>query len=210
MKKEFSIKVSGLEKQFGSDRLFRNLDMELHAPESLAILGANGSGKSTLLKLLATSLLPGKGQVQYLENGRILKSEEVYKSISFCAPYLEVIEEFNLQEFFEYHFSFKKNLLPVPDIIQLTGLSHTGSKSIEKFSSGMKQRVKLAQAILSDTPVLLLDEPCTNLDEEGIALYYHMMKEFTRDRIVVVASNDEKEYRVCSRQFNLAGYASQR
>ncbi|MEN9339122.1 MAG: hypothetical protein RIQ62_434 [Bacteroidota bacterium] len=178
--------------------------MQIDKGQSIALLGRNGSGKSTLLQIIATYMLPAKGEVIYRENNQTLDAEEIFRSVSYCAPYLELIEELTLKEFLEYHFTFKKSLLPIPDMIDYLGLQAAANKPIEKFSSGMKQRVKLAQAVFADTPVLLLDEPCTNLDEMGITQYHDMISTFGKNRILVVASNDEKEFKVCETKIDIS------
>jgi len=147
--------------------------------------------------------MPSKGEVIYEQNGIIIEPESVFTHISFCAPYLELIEEMTLTEFLAYHFTFKKPLIPVGEMIRKIGLENAADKWIEKFSSGMKQRVKLAQAIFADAPALFLDEPCTNLDEQGIALYHDLIEDFCRQRILIVASNDVNEFGVCERQYSL-------
>lgn len=130
----------------------------------------------------------------------------MYKHVSYCAPYLELIEEMTLTEFLTYHFAFKKAMIPVAEIITRIGLEASSHKLISNFSSGMKQRVKLAQAILADTPVLLLDEPCTNLDEDGIQLYKNLLRDFGPQKIVIVASNDKNEYDVCNTHLKISDF----
>ena len=146
---------------------------------------------------------PSKGQVVYSLDGKTIAPEEIYKYVSVCAPYLELIEEMTLREFLSYHATFKPMKLPVDDIIRRIGLEAARDKWIEKFSSGMKQRVKLAQAFFADTPVLLLDEPCTNLDEDGIRLYHELFQQESGQRIVLVASNDKTEYMMCKQQLQV-------
>jgi ABC-type multidrug transport system ATPase subunit len=170
------------------------------------LLGINGSGKSTLLQIIAGYTNPTKGKVVYIENGNNLDQSEMYTKVSYCAPYLELIEEMTLTEFLTYHFSFKKAMLPVQDIIQHVGLESSTHKLISNFSSGMKQRVKLAQAILADTAILLLDEPCTNLDEEGIVLYKKLLNQFAQQKLVIVASNDKNEYDVCATHLKISDF----
>lgn len=140
-----------------------------------------------------------KGKVIYSFDGHLIPENVIFKHISFCAPGMDIIEEMSLTEFLNFHFRFKKPLagLSVGDIIELMGIKHAGDKLIGDFSSGMKQRVKLAQAIFSDTAALFLDEPCTNLDDKGVAQYQNWMQQFTPGRLVVVASNDEREYDFC-------------
>ena len=95
-----------------------------------------------------------------------------FSTCAIVAPYQELIEEFTLREMLDFHFFFKS---PVPgftinNIIDRIGFKDTGSKTIHFFSSGMKQRVKLILALFSDVPIVLLDEPAMNLDENGIEL----------------------------------------
>lgn len=198
-----SIHLDHITKRFGQEIILSEFEYTFTQPSSTALLGINGSGKSTLLQLMAGFVMPGKGQVHYVLNGTTVEKDRQFEHISFCAPYLELIEEMTLEEFLTYHFSFKPSLRPVGDIISYLGLERAQHKFIHQFSSGMKQRVKLAQAVFANTPALLLDEPCTNLDAAGIALYQDMMREFTRDRLLVVASNDPIEYGVCDRHLSM-------
>jgi ABC-type multidrug transport system ATPase subunit len=134
--------------------------------------------------------------------------ETPYRHLSFCAPYLDVIEEMTLLEFLAFHQQFKKPLpgLTATDVIRTIGLEASAEKQIRYYSSGMKQRVKLAQAILIDTPVLLLDEPCTNLDATGIALYHSLIDTYCKNRLVVVCSNDAVEYQFCKQRIAITDY----
>lgn len=113
-----------------------------------------------------------------------------------------------LQEFLQFHIKFKPLLrgITVAEIINVTGLNASSNKQIRYYSSGMKQRVKLAQCILSDTPVVLLDEPCTNLDEQGIQLYQRLINNYCSGRLVVVSSNDKQEYGFCTEIINITDY----
>jgi ABC-type multidrug transport system ATPase subunit len=191
-------------KRFNRDWIFRHLSYEFFAGISYAITGPNGSGKSTLLQLIAGALMGSEGKVQYELQGKV-PDEHVYRYISITAPYLELIEEMTLAEFLRFHQTFKPFLssLCIERISAIVGLEKALHKQIRFFSSGMKQRVKLAQAIFSDTPVLLLDEPCTNLDEEGMSLYHQLINEYCNGRLVIVSSNDEQEYGFCGKTINI-------
>ncbi len=114
----------------------------------------------------------------------------------------------NGTELLQFHASFKplSNKKTIPEILDLIGLGKTANKQISKFSSGMKQRLKLAQAVFSDTPVLLLDEPCTNLDKEGYALYQSLIQTYCNEKIVVICSNEESEINFCSSRININDY----
>lgn len=191
------IELINISKQFGEELLFKDLNITFEQPSSTALLGINGSGKSTLLQLIATFTIPTKGEIIYSEGNTIIDPETIFHHISYCAPYLELIEEMTLREFLNYHFSFKKAMITVDEMIHRIGLEASAEKQIEKFSSGMKQRVKLAQALFADTSLVCLDEPCTNLDTEGIDLYHRLIEEFAKNKILIVASNDVNEYDVC-------------
>lgn len=129
-----------------------------------------------------------------------------YKYLSIAAPYLELIEEMTATEFLSFHSKFKSLTTAIPSILEETGLAKAAAKQIRYFSSGMKQRLKLAQAFFSDTPVLLLDEPTTNLDAEGIALYQSLIQKFGAGRLVIISSNDEQEYGFCKEVIRIGDY----
>jgi ABC-type multidrug transport system ATPase subunit len=190
-------------KRFNRDWIFRNFSFEFTAGNAYAITGPNGSGKSTLLQVIGGSMSVSEGKVQY-----DVPEEQFFKHMSITAPYLEVIEEMTAQEFFTFHAQFKPfvSSVSISSIIEKIGLQKSAHKQIRYFSSGMKQRVKLAQAIFSDVPVVLLDEPCTNLDAEGISLYQRLISEHCLGRMVIVSSNDEMEYGFCKEKLNILDY----
>lgn len=115
----------------------------------------------------------------------------VFRHVSYAAPYMELIEEFRLEEMLKFHFSFKPLLQGYSSgrIIDMLGFRKDAGKPIRQFSSGMKQKVKLIMAFLSDTPLLLLDEPTTNLDKAGSDWYLNMISEFTAGRTTIICSN---------------------
>jgi len=186
-------------KRFNRDWIFRHISQEFKAGTGYALTGPNGSGKSTLLQVIAGALLPSEGKVDYLNGDTPAEPDDQYRSITVCAPYLEVIEEMTAVEFLSFHEKFKPWMpgLTHEDMLGKVGLSNVAGKQVRYYSSGMKQRLKLLQAIFSDTPVLLLDEPCTNLDQSGVDLYRSLISEYTRDRLVIVSSNDPTEYAFC-------------
>jgi len=194
------ISVTDAGKRFNREWIFRNLSLELHSNQHYAITGHNGSGKSTFLQCIAGSLYTTEGKINFNLNGKTLEPEVVYKQLSICAPYLELIEEMTPTEFLSYHASFKPFIKGwnATSIIEEIGLAKAKQKQIRYFSSGMKQRVKLAQAFFSDTPVLLLDEPCTHLDQQGIDLYKQLIASLCSNRLVMISSNDATEYSSCT------------
>ncbi len=182
--------------------------------QSYAITGFNGSGKSTLLQIIAGATMHSEGEINYTQptsnekqqatNNK--KSETAYQQIAIAAPYLELIEEMTANEFLVFHAAFKSLTSTFKNILTAVGLENAAEKQIRYYSSGMKQRLKLAQAFFSDTSVLLLDEPTTNLDEDGIAIYKKLWLENTANRLVIVSSNDKKEYENCNNVIFLGDY----
>lgn len=202
------ISLTDAGKRFNRDWIFRHLTYEFSAGQSYAIVGPNGSGKSTLLQVLSGSMQVNEGNGEWSVDNKKLELEKVYNYISICAPYLEVVEEMTLIEFLDFHAGFKPFLSSITSekIISILSLENAVNKQIRNYSSGMKQRVKLAQAIFSDVPVVLLDEPCTNLDSTGIQLYHSLVNEYCKNRMVVVSSNDEVEFSFCKEKISLTTY----
>ena len=202
------IRLTNVGKRFNREWIFRNLDFEFHSQSSFAITGPNGSGKSTLLQIIAGATTFNEGAIEYFLGDKKIEEEKVYSHISIAAPYLELVEEMTLIEFLQFHASLKSWLPSVDSkkIISILGLEAAAKKQIRYFSSGMKQRVKLAQAIFSDVAVVLLDEPCTNLDEEGIALYKSLVNNYCKNRLLVVSSNDMQEYDFCEERIDIKNY----
>lgn len=199
------ITVTNAGKRFNRQWIFRNLNHDLESGQHYAITGHNGSGKSTLLQAIAGSIYLNEGTISYHHDQEPITPENQFKHIGICAPYLEVIEEMTAIEFLTYHANFKPLVqgFDQHNILDEIGLSQSKDKQIRYFSSGMKQRIKLAQAFFSDSSILLLDEPCTNLDEKGISLYSHLISTHCRNRLVIISSNDKLEYASCSKEIRM-------
>lgn len=185
------------------------MDYEFSDNTAYAILGSNGSGKSTLLQVIAGSMLSSEGSIKYNSGSTFIEPEKIFSQVSIASPYLELIEEFTLLEMLSFHNKFKPfiNNLGTEEIVSLMGLEKSRQKELKYFSSGMKQRVRLALAILSDTAILLLDEPTSNLDKSGIDWYTQLIHEFTSNRITIVCSNQvHHEYAFCSETLNVEDF----
>ena len=219
------ITLNNIGKRYNQEWIFKHLSYEFTSDNAYAILGPNGSGKSTLLQIIAGNFLLSEGTVEYYLSDKIrntpngteknqqatinqqqITSEAIYQHLSFASPYLELLEEYTLMESICFHSKFK-NFYPslTPEkIIELCELEKSSDKELKYFSSGMKQRVRLALAIFSDTPLLLLDEPASNLDKQGIRWYQKMMGDFSKDRLVIVCSNQQQqEYSFCTKELTL-------
>jgi ABC-type multidrug transport system ATPase subunit len=195
-------------RRFNREWIFRNINYEFESGNSYAVLGSNGAGKSTLLQVISGSLSSSEGKISHVHGDTLIDQEKVYIQQSMAAPYLELIEEFTLTELIDFHFRFKKYRqgLNRQGVIELLGLKNSEFKAIKYFSSGMKQRVKLALAFCSDTDLLLLDEPASNLDQQGLDWYLSLASTFSSDRLLLICSNQEQEYSFCSHQINIADY----
>jgi len=212
-----TISLSDAGKRYNRDWIFRHLTYNFEAGKSYAITGPNGSGKSTLLQSIGGALHMNEGTIEFAVSSSEsavdsivipVAVEKLYTYVSICAPYLEVVEEMTAKEFLEFHSQFKPLIasVSIDEIISIVGLQKAVNKQIRYYSSGMKQRVKLAQCIFSDVPVLLLDEPCTNLDAAGVDLYNQLVSEYCKKRMVIVSSNDHHEYEFCTEKLNILSW----
>jgi ABC-type multidrug transport system ATPase subunit len=208
------IELENIGKRFRYEWIFKGVTQTFQEGGSYAILGPNGSGKSTLMKVLSGHLSPSDGAITFSEKEqKKLAVEDVYKHISYAAPYIDLVEEMTLEELINYYFKFKtlrKGLIN-KDLVKILGFQKSKNKQIRFFSSGMKQRLKLVLAICADTPILLLDEPTTNLDAQGVAWYQQLISENKGntegvERLIIVASNIEHDYIFCSKRLNLLDY----
>ena len=202
------ISLQNAGKRFNREWIFKHVNYTFQQGKSYAITGPNGSGKSTLLQTIAGALGASEGTIAYSSSGQKVEPEEIYKYISIAAPYLEVIEEMTATEFLEFHASFKPFIssVNIAQILSVIGLQAATDKQIRFYSSGMKQRIKLAQAIFSDVPVLLLDEPCTNLDTSGYELYQKLISNYCSNKLIIVSSNDMNEYNFCTENISILNY----
>ena len=206
---DFAIQLDKIGKRFNQEWIFKNISLEINQGDKIAILGYNGSGKSTLLQILCGFVTPSQGAIQYKHNGTSIEIESVYKHLSFASPYLELIEDFSLSEMFDFYSSIKplQNNLGLKQFVSISTLEKTEDKPIRFFSSGMKQRLKLTLALLSDVEFIFLDEPLSNLDAQGVKWFEEMIRNYAVNKTVVVCSNNIKEEIVfCNRQFSIVDY----
>ena len=195
-------------KRYRMEWILRGISLQFEEGEQYAITGPNGSGKSTLLKILSGHLTPSKGKVRFFHENQTLDQTVVYRFISYAAPYIELIEELTLWEALQFHIRFKplRDNMSASDVLSLLGFKNARDKAIRDFSSGMKQRLKLALALCSDTPLLLLDEPTTNLDKEGVAWYRQLIDTYSSGRLLIVASNVEVDFDFCRHTVDILAY----
>lgn len=203
------VSLHAITRSFGREVVFRDVTRTLASGSRTAILGPNGSGKSTLLQVIAGALVPTAGGITHRLHGRDLPQEEVYRQVSIAAPYLGLYEDLSLREVLQFHARFKplRSGLAPADVARIAYLEKALEKPVRHFSSGMKQRLKLALAILSDTPLLLLDEPSSNLDAEAIDWFRALLREHVDGRTLVIASNRQPaEHDLCTERIEIADH----
>lgn len=191
------VSLTDIGKRFNQKWVFKGLNLQFSSGHQYAITGKNGSGKSTLLLIISAYLNPTRGNAQWLYQGKTIEAEKMYKYLSLASPYLELIEEFTLEETIKFHQKFKPFLqgFDTACLTELSGLAESLHKPIRHFSSGMKQRVKLLLAMASDTPLVLLDEPCANLDNDAVLWYQKLKKDLGSNRTFIICSNhNPQEY----------------
>lgn len=201
---QIKLQAENLTRKFNNRVIFEKINFQLSTGSSTAITGRNGSGKSTLIKIIANLLSETSGRLELSVNGTKIKKENIYKFIGFVSPYLNLYDEFtgreNLKITAEMRGTSHNN---IDEVLKRVGLYERADDLLKIYSSGMKQRLKIAFAILHNPEILLLDEPTTNLDAEGIKIVDRIAEEYKKNKILVIATNDEHERSLCSGEINL-------
>ncbi|MCX7610686.1 MAG: ABC transporter ATP-binding protein [Ignavibacterium sp.] len=208
----YKLEIKNLSKIFGQRIIFQNINYSIHSNFVLGISGSNGSGKSTLVKIIAGVLSPTKGNVNHFVNGEKIDYEKLFNFIGFVSPYLILYEEFSAEENLKiiskirgikYEAEYIKELLAKMNL-------YSRRKDIVKtYSSGMKQRLKFIFALMHRPNLLILDEPTSNLDNEGKESVYSIIKNYSLKNIVIIASNEEQDLAHCNEILFLEKYKSQ-
>lgn len=205
---KLQIKVEALSKRFNREWIFRDLTYEFQHGNVYAITGPNGSGKSTLLQILWGQMPPSSGSLSYHFDDKKLPDELIYHHVSVATPYMDLIDEFTLQEQVEFHFRTKsiRAGYSAVQVIEAMYLHDAQDKFISNFSSGMKQRVKLGLAFYTESDALFLDEPGTNLDQKAFDWYLTQLKALGNDKLIIIASNQRDEYPANAVVFNVSDF----
>lgn len=196
-------------RRYNREWIFKNINHTFESGSCTAILGGNGSGKSTLAQVVMGFITPSEGNINYQINNKTITVDQVYKQVAIASPYMEIFEDLTIEESFNFQKKLKPNELisSSEELIDIVELHHAKDKPIKYFSSGMRQRVKLALAILSNSPLLVLDEPTSNLDHKSIDWYQQLIEKNKSNRTILVCSNkQEQEYFFCSQKLNVEDY----
>ena len=204
-----SIQLNNIGKRYIREWIFRKIDLTISQSDKIVLLGSNGSGKSTLLQIISNYQLASEGKITYLNNNKEIEEDKIYQHLSIASPYMELIEDYSPIELIQHQSIYKPffNQLNPKQILEIAELNHVANKYIKYFSSGMKQRIKIALAVLADCPLLFLDEPVSNLDKEAIAWYKNLIKEYAMNKTIIVCSNKiTDEYEFCQKEINIEVY----
>lgn len=206
-----SLKLINIGKKYKKNWVFKNIHLEFNLPGSYVIMGANGSGKSTLLQIISGQLIPSQGKTSLKIKSKKINIENWYKHQVYVAPYLDLIEEMFLDEFIDFYIKFKplQKSLTKDELIKIAYLEDSRKKQLKHFSSGMKQRLKLVLAWLTEASIILLDEPCSNLDEKGVEWYKNMATRYSEGKLIIICSNNiESEFFFCKNKLKMESISS--
>ena len=203
-----TITTHELGKRFNREWIFRNLTFNFTSGNTYAITGANGSGKSTLLHVLWGQVPASTGTVRYTQEDTEISAEQIYQHISIATPYMDLIDEFTLLEQLQFHFKLKKSRgnMNLETMLDRMNLEHAKDKYISNFSSGMRQRLKLALAFYTESNIVFLDEPGTNLDSQAFLWYLKELQALPNSTLVFIASNQPAEYPEHAIVLNISDY----
>lgn len=189
--------------------IFRNVSYNFECGKKYSIVGPNGSGKSTLLRLISSTIRPTSGKITYSLNDKNISSDKIHNYYGYIAPYLNIYEELMPLEHIKIVAKIRKieyNNEIGMQLLKDFNLDQHYGKPIRFFSSGMKQRMKFLLATIHKPSILLLDEPFTNLDDKGIEIFTNYIDNYTKNGILIVASNDTREISLTEFKINLLDY----
>lgn len=204
-----NLRLNNIGKRYNYQWIFRELSLDIKSPAVLAIKGSNGSGKSTLMSILSGYQAPSEGIIEWSDDiSNAIDSDKIFQFISWCSPATELPEEFTLIEMIEFQSKFKPwlNGINISKIIEITMLEAQSNQPISSFSTGMKQRLKVAMALLADVKIVLLDEPTSNLDEWGIGWFKNLIQHYASNRIIIIASNMQHDFININSELNMLDY----
>jgi heme exporter protein A len=190
------IELKSISKSFGYKQILKNINLELSSESSVAIIGPNGSGKSTLIRIICGLLRPTSGLILLSDNNQFIFQEKHFNYIRLVAPYLELYERLTALEniiFFARLQNIKNIKQKILELFSLLHLNGYENEQVKNYSSGMKQRLKYIVALLSNPALLILDEPTSYLDEEGMHIIYRIMEEQKKENILIFATNNMDE-----------------
>lgn len=206
---DYRIELKNVTKIFGRRLIFNKINFALESKTIYGLAGSNGSGKSTLSKIIAGIISPTRGEVEHTLNGKIIIPEKLHNYIGFVSPYLVMYDEFTAEENL-IHFSKIRGINYDADrakyLLEFFGIYNRRKDLLKAYSSGMKQRMKFVFAMQHKPNLLLLDEPTSNLDSIGKEKVYEAVKDYAKDNLVIIASNEESDLSLCREVIEIEKY----
>lgn len=205
-----NISCNNLSKSFSGKTIFKDLNFELKDGESVSVTGRNGSGKSTLIKIIANLIRPSKGNISFKSADTEIPDENRFMVTGLLSPYLNLYDELTASENLAFFMKMRNGSVNnelVNDLLGRTGLLKKKNELVRNYSSGMKQKLKLIFAVMNEPSLLMLDEPRTNLDKEGIDLVKLVCAEQRQKGILIIATNDEDDLELCEKNINIENYS---
>ena len=200
--KEIEIRAEAVEKRFAKTLLFKNINIHLKNGDSFYITGPNGSGKSTLLQILAGIQRPSSGRITYTVNNDEIENERYKDFFGFTGPQVNPYDMLTAAENLKF-------MIPgtvdskINTFLERFNLYKHRDKAIKYYSSGMKQRLRLIHSLICDHEILMLDEPCSNLDAKGRDILYQTLIEIKKNKILIIATNESEDINLCSKGIDL-------
>jgi len=203
------IELQHIGKRYQKEWIFRSIDARWNAGDCTAILGGNGSGKSTLTQIISGFLSSSEGELSWNINGQKIARDKVHQHVTMCTPVLQLWDDFTLRENVEFFLRFKslRNGMSASEFMRCIDLEKQEHRALKHFSSGMRQRVKLGLAIVAESSLLLLDEPCSHLDNRAVQWFQELLQTHAQGRTIFVASNkDERETFLCNSNLDVGNW----
>ena len=202
------LEVDGLAKKYGSQWVFKALNFNLPSGQILGVKGRNGSGKSTLLNIILGTVLPTKGKVSFSENGKKVSQDDIISKINISGPYTALPNELTGPELIDTVSQFRRVDSSAEQIMEYALLGGQLKKPIHQYSTGMLQRLKLSLAFFVESDIVILDEPTSNLDDQGKQWYLDLVKEKLKGRSAIIASNETQDFFHCNQSLVVTDFHS--
>lgn len=206
---KYSLEAANLNKAFGRRLIFENINFKFNRNDIYGISGHNGSGKSTLVKIIAGIISPSSGKIIHLSDGKEIISEQLHNHIGFVSPYLVMYDEFSAWENLSYFAKIRDvpfNKEKITYLLETFLLINRKDDYVKTYSSGMKQRLKFIFALMHSPELLILDEPTSNLDNEGKDKVYSILRKESGSSVIIIASNEDSDLELCSTKLQLENY----
>lgn len=196
-----SLEIANLTKKFGEQTALDHINLSIDKNEIIGLLGPNGAGKSTLMKSIVGASKIDEGQINF--NGKDITENaiETKKQMGFLPENNPLYNEMYVKEYLQFVADIHKiSKERIYEVIDLVGITPERSKKIGQLSKGYKQRVGLAQAILHEPDLLILDEPTNGLDPNQIIEIRNVIKEIGKEKTVIISTHIMQEVEaLCSR-----------